>query len=277
MLFTWQSAGSRTSLFAAAFRGAVITAFHSEQEKARCSMLHWRYLSLGKSLARWPWKSICLLQEQAADGTILSISFSMPFCFVLNHILLISSYILFSKKKIFLFHPSLCSEKPQIASTVWFLKSIQQLSGFPRPLDVHVISSRMKGRAGRRAWRAAERYPLCPSEPARCALEEVREWLQRSPRARNWAMAFLPRLLSSQHLTGKWSCRKTRKMASLCHKTSIGTIWEETNALGLCTALFFSLCLVTATRVRDLWSQVLSSLLSSNPALDGWSWWHDTW
>lgn len=148
MLFTWQSAGSRTSLFTAAFRGAVITAFHSEQEKARCSMLHWRYLSLGKSLARWPWKSICLLQEQAADGTILSISFSMPFCFVLNHILLISFYILFSKKKIFLFHPSLCSEKPQIASTVWFLKPNSAAIRIPKALRraCHIQQNERTGR-----------------------------------------------------------------------------------------------------------------------------------
>lgn len=49
MPFTWESADSRTGLFTATLRGAVITVFHLNQEKTRCSMLLWRHLSLGKA------------------------------------------------------------------------------------------------------------------------------------------------------------------------------------------------------------------------------------
>ena len=186
------------------------------------------------------------------------------------------------KKKIFFFsilHFSQRNLKSQVQSGFW--NQIQQLSGFLMHWDMHFIWSRTKeGQAGKRPWRAAERYPPYsqhPSKPARCALAEAREWLQRSLRARNWAMTFVLRLLSSQDLKGKQSCRKTRKTASLCHKNLYWYHPRRDQRTWLLYSSFFSLCLMTMTHPRDLWSRGLSSLLSSNPTLDGWSWWHDTW
>lgn len=149
-----------------------------------------------------------------------------------------SSYKLSFFKSFFILHFTQRHIKSQVQSGFW--NWIQQLSGFPMPWGVHVISSRTEeGQAGKRAWRAAERYPLNsqhPNKPARCALAKAREWLQMSLRARNWAITFLLRLLSSQDLEGKQSWKK-KKMASLCHKISTGTIQEDTSALGFCTAL----------------------------------------
>lgn len=135
-----------------------------------------------------------------------------------------SSYNLAFKKYIFSFilHFTQRNLKLQIQSGFW--NWIQQLSGFPVLQDVHVISSQRKGGQGTKSgWVLPSVFPASPVILQYVTLQKPGNGCRR-----NWAMIFFLRLLRSQDLTGKQSCKKTKRLPCVtkslpvpCKKTPV--------------------------------------------------------
>lgn len=262
MDFTWEFAGSRTGLFTATFRGAVITYTKRRQGAACCSedTFHsenvlWglfggikKYMAIMRASSCWN-HPVNLFQ--------LTVWFySAPF----------SSYIPFKKKILlstFTFLTPNSNHTYSLASETEF--GTVRVPSAPR--CTFPIQQNGEKKEKDRKGKVKSRWVL-PRKTARHPLAEAKEWWQRIQRERHEAMTFLLRLLGSQDLTRKQSCRKTRKTASWCH------IISKEISVSLVSLLLFFLFLLEMTYLETFGFNGFPSLLSSNP--DDWLWWHDT-